>query len=874
MIPEMRKILSRAARYGIILLLIPVYGIYSQQKETAAGDTASTATDTLSAAHPVDSTADDTSATSSSVTKDTVGYEADIIEYDIKNKIILMLGNGIVRYHKMTLYADTIHFLFNDDMLVATGTPQLIEGNDTVVGENMVYNLKTGRGKVRYGTAHSEDSRYDGNEIAKSDERTYYIEDGAYTSCALEDSSHYCFYGKHIKVIPQDKAISRPIVLNIADAPVMALPYFITPLERGRQSGWLNPRWGGNPTNGGYLDNIGYYFAPNDFTDYRVSGRVYEFTDYVLEARANYNLKYRFNGSVTGRYSITEDRDTLNNLWALDYRHDQNILPDESMKLAGYGNIVSGKSFYKSLSEDTAELLQQQLNANMSLTKNFSKINAYSSIQWNRTHNFKTDIVDQNLPSFSFNLNTRPLIPKKTEGPAAPGSDNKDDEKWYNKIFYSYGINGNRKYSYNAEAEKEQRPFDHSGIGQIFSMSAPLKLLKWFDVSPNFNFQHSLFDAYVDTTKRQAFKDSIAYDTTGSYPTGKVADTIIDGTDTLYVYPIDTVTVSYFTHDTIGFSSPRYSFIKANTSYWNAGVSLSTKLYGLFPIKLFNFVGMRHTLTPSVSYTYYPKKDLDRTFPTVGVSYAGARERGQVLGLSFGNLFQGKVQTGRNDDKTKDKEQKNERTFTLLSANISTAYDFERKKKKWSDIGFSASIPNQFIDFSFGSTFTPYNESDALIVPRLLNYSIRLNPKVSGVGGFLWGGDFIVLNKLHTKEYMAGYKDFSNPGWNITINPSYSFSRSRLKITDPFITKREYHLGTSANIKFTNIWSASWSSQYDFTQNEFVNHSINFACDLECWDLKFDWYPSGFNQGAYYFIIRIKKHPEIKWTERESRLRY
>lgn len=682
----------------LICFLVQTYG---QEKDTVSTDTVHSLPDTLALPEKADSISEDTdTATALKTTKDTVHYEADIIEYDIRQKIIFMRGNGIVRYHKMTLYADTIHFLFDKDMLVATGHPQLIEMPDTVVGEYMVYNLKTGRGKVRYGTARStEDSRYDGYQISRSDDKYFYITDGAYTSCAVIDSPHYCFYGKNIKVMPTDKAISRPIVLNIADAPVMALPYFITPLQKGRRSGWLNPRWGGNPTHGGYLDNIGYYFAPNDYTDFKLAGRVYEFSDYVASANARYGLKYLFNGSVNGRYSMSTSHDTLNNMWALDYKHDQNILPDESMKLSGRGNIVSGKSFYKDLSEDVDELLQQQINANMSLTKSLKKINGYANLDWNRNHNFKTNKVDQNLPRFSFNLPSRPLIPNKKDE-FTPGSTIEGEDKWYNKISYSYGINGNRKYSYNTEIGREKSKFDHSGIGQTFSLSAPQKILKWLDFTPRFGLQHALFDAYIDTSsKRMAYGDSIVYDTTTEInPLLFAVDTIIFNEDTSFVYAVDTLLDSFYVYDTTGVTSLE-SFRKANTYYWNAGAGLSTKLYGIFPIKIFNFAGIRHTLTPSVSYTFYPKKDLERTFPNVGVSYQTPRDRGQVINFGVNNLFQGKVLKRSGKDKEEDEPE--EKTFTMFSAGISTSYDFEKKSRKWSTIGLSAGIPNPFIDFSY-----------------------------------------------------------------------------------------------------------------------------------------------------------------------------
>ncbi len=150
-----------------------------------------------------------------------------------------------------------------------------------------------------------------------------------------------------------------------------------------------------------------------------------------------------------------------------------------------------------------------------------------------------------------------------------------------------------------------------------------------------------------------------------------------------------------------------------------------------------------------------------------------------------------------------------------------------------------------------------------------MNYTITLDPKLKGASGSFWGGDFIILEDLQTKDYMKGYADLKTPGWSVNFNPSFTLRRSRPSWSDDyFSTTKTYKLSTNARIKFTNIWSAAWSSYYDFTKSQFMNHSLNFTCDLECWDLKFDWYPSGYNRGYYYFIVKIKKHPDIKWMER------
>ena len=82
-----------------------------------------------------------------------------------------------------------------------------------------------------------------------------------------------------------------------------------------------------------------------------------------------------------------------------------------------------------------------------------------------------------------------------------------------------------------------------------------------------------------------------------------------------------------------------------------------------------------------------------------------------------------------------------------------------------------------------------------------------------------------------------------------------------------FTPDKKYGLSGSAGINITHNWSLQWNSTYNFQANQWVQNSINMACDLECWDMRFQWRPEKLNPG-YYFIIHIKKIPEIKWEQR------
>ena len=151
---------------------------------------------------------------------DTVHYEADRIDYDAEGEKLTLTGNARIDYQKITLFADTILYLIDQDLFTASGMPQLVESGDTTVGDYMVYNIKTRRGRVNHASTHLSDANFNGNRIVKSEENELYVDAGDYTTCARIDTPHFCFYGRNIKIVPNDKIISRPVVLNIGEAPV------------------------------------------------------------------------------------------------------------------------------------------------------------------------------------------------------------------------------------------------------------------------------------------------------------------------------------------------------------------------------------------------------------------------------------------------------------------------------------------------------------------------------------------------------------------------------------------------------------------------------------------------------------------------------
>lgn len=848
--------------FFILLLLICIV----QAQSPAVSDTVAPSTPAVpilaeSVRSVVPDSATPRSATKKNELTDTVNYEADHIDYNAEAKYLLLTGNARIEYQKIILNADTITYLIDQNIFTASGLPQLIESGDTTVGDYMVYNIQTRRGRVNYASTRLSDASFNGNSIIKSENDELFVDAGDYTTCADVDTPHFTFYGRRIKIVPNDKIISKPVIFSIGEAPVAALPYFIFPIERKRRSGWLSPVWGGHPTGGGYMDNIGYYYAPNDYVDMTVATRVEEFRDIVARLSSTYALKYKFNGSLSGRYAINTDVDRKSKEWALNYSHSQNLTPDRKTRLSGRGDLISQKNFFQRFSEDSSELREQNLNANLSLAHEITAINASLAINYDRKHNLKTDIINEDLPNFRFNLPNRPLI-KVDE-------DKKDDSlRWYNKISWDYSAQGIVKHLKPGSSNDSVSESFHPGLGQTFSMSAPQTLFKWITVNPSFSANNATLLGYIDTAIKRydTLYDTVEYVVPRTKNDTRYADYELVKIDTFSIdsqYAVgDSLRItksrirSFAVHDTFQHSI-------SNIPDWNTGVSMSTKLYGMFPLRFLNFVGFRHVLSPSVSYRYSPERELDRTFYNVGISYAGARKRSQSVNLNLSNQFDTKiVAPGKGEEKRK------ENTFTFLNLGLSSSYNFEAEQRKWSDLSMNASTSYKNIRLSANTSHWLYNENNALVAPILSRADFSIDIGQLNAKGTLWGGDLLVLDSLQPDDPVK-YANAGKNSWNVNLSPSFSYSISRSAPSEMFTPTKRYGLSSSASINLTRDWSFRWNSNYNFEKNQWVQNSININCDLECWDMQFQWRPESLNPG-YYFRINIKKIPEIKWEQRRG----
>nr|NIV15382.1 hypothetical protein [Fodinibius sp.] len=310
--------------------------IFSQQPDTtidAVSDTTIVAdtTDTLRTLRPP----------SRSQIQGPIKYWADSISFSLPNQTTHLWGDVRIEYQNVTLTAGKVDIDWPQNVMVAQGIadstdslgnkimtdyPVLTErGQAPINGIRLEYNFKNKRGKVLEGRTEMEPGYYRGEDIRKVGQETLFIKDGYFTTCEL-DTPHYYFRSDKTRMRLKKEAVAKPIVMYIADVPILAAPFWIFSLKRDRRSGIILPTFGETSFGGRYLKDFGYYWAPSQYWDLTMLATMYEETGLLYDANLRYNKRYDFSGNIKGIYSPKDVRTgAKRERWEIRFRHQQKI---------------------------------------------------------------------------------------------------------------------------------------------------------------------------------------------------------------------------------------------------------------------------------------------------------------------------------------------------------------------------------------------------------------------------------------------------------------------------------------------------------------------------------------------------------------------
>ncbi len=669
---------------------------------------------------PADSSADSLQTLTpppSSGVEGPIKYWAEKITFSLPDKITHLQGKVKIVYQNMTLTAGLVDIDWNSNRMTAVGVadstdslgrpvyrdlPVLMEkGEAPIYGERLEYDFKHNRGKVLHGRTRMEPGYYQGTDIRKIGRETLLIRDGYFTTCDIEDNPHFCFRSSKMRVQLNKKVAAKPVILYIANVPVMAIPFVVFSLQRGRRSGIILPTYGETSSGGRFLEDFGYYWAPSEYFDATFLSTFYERTGLVYSSRLNYKKRYAFSGNVDGTYSpkdITTGQKVQR--WRLNFAHNQKI--GETTTINARGNFLSDKNFNRNYLTDFDQRTNQTLRTDVSIKKTLPGSRTLS-LNIRRFENLQTGEIDWTFPDLSYRQPTKSLIPYKGGRAGGPA--------WYNNIRYSYNSSlrssGSRKAildeagtttGFNREVK--------SGWMHNITPTFSTKVLKYFSLTPSLSIQELWTPEYLE----YRFVDSL---------NTAVADTVKE--------------------------------FRARRLVQNIGLRAKTTVYGLWEIPLLPVKVIRHKMDPSIGFSYQPdyaeekfgywqtftdtsgnEIRRDRFVSNVFNSRTPSGEQ-RNMNIAVNNLFQGKVI--RNGE---------ERKIDLFRVNFRTAHNFAADSLRWRDLSTTFnSKPLKDLNISANATHSFYkrnakgqkrNElvwSDGFQLPDLVRWNIGVTYRVS-----------------------------------------------------------------------------------------------------------------------------------------------
>jgi len=836
-----------------------------------------------------------------------IDYEANEVDNLIEQRLTILTGNAWVTYKKAKLEAGRITVDWNNNLLIAEplpdslrstsaqsngvpdsaakaeiGLPAFSDGGDRLVGEKMEYNFATERGRVLRGRTEFEDGKYYGEQIKRVGEKVLNVSNGIYTTCENDEHPHFHFRSRRMKIIVNDKIIAKPIVFYFGKIPLAVLPFAWFPLQTGRHSGLIVPRYGQSALEGRYIRELGYYWAMNDYMDARSTVDFYDRSGWVL----NGDLKYRhnlrsFSGGIRGTF--TRKNFVLNNneqrYWNLAVNHAQRIGQRSNLNVSG--SFSSSNNFNSFFGNNREEQLTRRINSNATYSTNFGS--GSFSMNLSESKDLQNGSYQRTLPRVSLNFGQRQIFSSKKKSNRKGSSSTTEERPWYENLYYSYSSSG----EYNISRASDTTRTETLGrASHSLSFSLSNRYFDWLTLGQSLPITSDWFDrtrAYyvIGQSGLTAPLDPIDENdpTPGSYDLDERSQ--VDG-------PVR-FTPAYETD----YREVRGFFMRHLFSY---SASASTTVYGTFQRRIGPVQALRHVVRPSFSLSFRPDfSDLEWgyykeiTLPDGTKQkfdrFGGSTSRGKQLsmGFSLGNLFQ--MKAGPEDKPKK---------IDLFNLNFSSSYNFAAGDYKLSPLNTSLQANptrNLNVSVSTAHSFYDYDRTTGAIVPRLLwdkkgwdfarltNVNFYTTLRLEGKGASAGGASPASQNIPALEEDELGIPNLNSPydnsyfadtdiPWsvNLALNLNYELSNPLRK------SKRAQLSLQQGRAALTKNWDLSVSGQFDLVEKIIVDQQYTLHRNLHCWEMQLNWTPSGFRKGFYLRInIRAPNLQDIKIEKRGGR---
>ncbi|MDA0682258.1 MAG: putative LPS assembly protein LptD, partial [Bacteroidetes bacterium] len=521
--------------------------------------------------------------------------------------------------------------------------------------------------------------------------------------------------------------------------------------------------------------------------------------------------------SYVGFPDYSEKKD-FNIKWS--HKQDQKANPS----LTFSANVEAGSSTYhRNNSYDDNEYLKNTMSSNINLSKSWSD-GFFNNLNLSLRHSQNTSNKNISLTLPDVSLNSKRVYPLKLIGNSAK-------TQWYDKISIQYGMNTKNTISTTDSLlfTKNSLSKFRNGMTHNIPISTSIKVLKYFTLTPSFNLTERWYLNRIEKTWNS--NDST----------------------------LTTDTISKFTraHD------------------YNLSTGLNTKIYGLVEFKKSKIAGIRHVMSPNISFTYNPDFSDEKYdyYKTVQINENGEtqnysimengiygspsnRESG-TINFSLGNILDMKIRNNKDTVETFKKIK------LIESLGISSSYNIFSDSLNFSNIRLNARTRLlNILDITFSSDYDPYvTNTDR--TNRINQFELSTNKRLARLKSFTTSIGLSINDKSFSadkdenkdeKKEEDENRDFYAIPWDLSANYSLTYDKGHNIAAFADTTQS---LTFSGNLKITKNWKIGFRSGYDFDEKELTYSSVDIYRDLHCWEMLFHWIPLGYHQ-SYTLTIRVK----------------